>query len=96
MHRYIIGRSGSGKSTHLESLALADDGAWIFLDPHGQSAKKLADTTECIFWEPADAQWVVGFNPLKDVGPAKRHLIAAEIISLVYIAIIADTKTPSG
>jgi hypothetical protein len=81
MHRYIIGRSGSGKSTHLENLALADDGAWIFLDPHGQSARKLADTTECIFWEPADAQWVVGFNPLKNIAAAKRHLIAAETIS---------------
>jgi hypothetical protein len=81
MHRYIIGRSGSGKSTHLEHLALADDGAWIFLDPHGQSARKLADTTDCIFWEPADAQWVSGFNPLQNIPPAKRHLIAAETIS---------------
>lgn len=81
MHRYIIGRSGSGKSTHLEHLALADAGAWIFLDPHGQSARKLADTTDCIFWEPADARWIAGFNPLQNVPPAKRHLIAAEIIS---------------
>jgi hypothetical protein len=81
MHRYIIGRSGSGKSTHLENLALANDGAWIFLDPHGQSARKIADSTDCIFWEPADTRWIAGFNPLQNVPPAKRHLVAAEIIS---------------
>src|SRR6202020_1419681 len=49
--------------------------------PHGQSAKKLADTTECIFWEPANTRWLVGFNPLKNVSSAKRHLIAAEVVS---------------
>jgi hypothetical protein len=93
VHRYIIGRSGSGKSTHIENLALADEGAWIFLDPHGQSARKLADTTDCIFWEPADPRYVVGFNPLKDIPKGQRHLVAAQVISS-FKAIWAESWGP--
>jgi ABC-type lipoprotein export system ATPase subunit len=41
MHTYLIGASGSGKSTFMQSEA---DGAFAFIDKHGQGARQLADT----------------------------------------------------
>ena len=45
-HLYVIGASGVGKSTLLESMALDDIYAGrgvAFIDPHGQSAERIAD-----------------------------------------------------
>jgi hypothetical protein len=41
MHTYLIGASGSGKSTYMLSEA---EGAFAFIDKHGQAARQLADT----------------------------------------------------
>ena len=43
-HMYVVGQTGTGKSTFLENLALQDmlngDG-FAFVDPHGDTAEKL-------------------------------------------------------
>jgi hypothetical protein len=79
MHTYIIGASGSGKSTHMLSEA---DGAFAFIDKHGQAARQLADSRECIYWRPADLTHPVGFNPLENVPPDERWKVTADIVSL--------------
>jgi hypothetical protein len=81
MHEYIIGKTGVGKSTLLEHHALGNEGGFAFLDPHGDSAMKLADTIDCIFWEPSDTEHVIGFNPLKNIPSGQRHLVAAQVVS---------------
>ncbi|MBN8965817.1 MAG: ATP-binding protein [Rhizobiales bacterium] len=91
MHHYILGKSGTGKSTYLEHLALSDESGFLFLDKHGQSAERIADTIPCIYWEPArDA---IGFNPLKDSLIGQRHLVAEEVIAS-FKAIWADSWGP--
>jgi hypothetical protein len=40
MHTYLIGASGSGKSTHMLSEA---DGPFAFIDKHGEAVRQLAD-----------------------------------------------------
>ena len=45
-HMYVIGKTGMGKSTLLENMAIQDiqNGAGLtFVDPHGSTAEKLLD-----------------------------------------------------
>lgn len=76
-HEYIAGKSGSGKSVYLENHALKNEGGILFLDPHGDSAARVADDRKCIYWEP-DTR--IGFNPLKDTTQG-HHLTAERVVS---------------
>jgi hypothetical protein len=91
MHHEIIGRSRFGKSTYLENLVLSLEGGFVFLDPHGQSAEKIADTIDCIYWDAAEG--IIGFNPLKDIPPGQRHLAAAQLV-YAFKAIWRDSWGP--
>jgi hypothetical protein len=77
MHLEIIGRSRYGKSTFLEHQILNAPGGFVFLDPHGHSAERIADTIPCIYWDASETG--IGFNPL-NVSKGQEHLIAAQIV----------------
>lgn len=90
-HMYIIGKTGTGKSTFLENMIVQDiqNGHGVaFIDPHGGSAEKLLDyipewrVNDVIYLNPADVDFPVAFNPLEDLGPAKRPLIADGLMSV--------------
>src|SRR5690242_12098987 len=75
-HTYIIGRSGTGKSTLLASL-MARDGNFALIDPHGDLANQVADAADpnrTIFFHHS---MPLGFNPLDRAD----DLAAAEIVS---------------
>ena len=84
-HTYIIGKSGMGKSTLLENMAIQDiqNGEGIaFLDPHGGTAEKLLDFVpehrkkDVIYFAPFDTEYPVALNVLEKVDASKRHLVA--------------------
>ncbi|MFO0743448.1 MAG: type IV secretion system DNA-binding domain-containing protein [Candidatus Paceibacterota bacterium] len=84
-HTYIIGKSGMGKSTLLENMAIQDiqNGEGIaFLDPHGVTAEKLLDFVpehrkkDVIYFAPFDTEYPVALNVLEKVDVSKRHLVA--------------------
>jgi predicted ATPase len=84
-HTYIIGKSGMGKSTLLENMAIQDiqNGEGIaFLDPHGGTAEKLLDFVpehrkkDVIYFAPFDTEYPVALNVLEKVDISKRHLVA--------------------
>lgn len=77
MHEYVVGRTGHGKSTYLETHALNNKGGFIFLDPHGDSAQRLGETVS--YWSPVDDD--LGFNPLADIPKGQRHVVAAQVIA---------------
>ena len=89
-HIYIIGQTGTGKTTLLRNLLLqhiyAGHGVAL-IDPHGDLAADLldnfpswrADDLVCI--NPADAEFPIGFNPLANVPVAERHLVTAGLVS---------------
>jgi hypothetical protein len=89
-HVYIVGKSGSGKSTTLLNLAMHDivtgEGAAI-IDPHGDLAEAVADCippsrTHSVFYLNAgDADWPVGFNPLAGIPPERHALAASGMVS---------------
>lgn len=88
-HHYIIGRTGHGKSTYLETLARRSTGGFLFLDPHGDSAERLRDIAS--YWNPADG--ALGFNPLRDIPKGQRHLAANDVVSS-FKAIWGDSWGP--
>ncbi len=89
-HMYIIGKTGMGKSTMLENMAIQDiqNGEGLcFIDPHGSTAEKLLDfipqdrIQDVLYFAPFDIDYPVGFNVMEDVGFDKRHLVVAGLMS---------------
>ncbi len=89
-HMYIIGKTGMGKSTMLENMAIQDiqNGEGIcFIDPHGSAAEKLLEfipqdrIEDVLYFAPFDIDHPIGFNVLEDVGFEKRHLVVAGLMS---------------
>lgn len=100
-HIYITGKSGTGKSSLLFNLAEAEmcaGGGLLFIDPHGDTAQKLADAVppfrraDVIYFDPLDTH-VVGFNPLLRVEPLHRGTLAARIVEAFH-NIWADSWGP--
>lgn len=87
-HVYLIGKTGTGKSTLLFNLMLSDlrqGRGFALLDPHGDLAHAVADavpvdrTNEVLYFDPADLSHPIAFNPLERVHPDRRPLVAAHI-----------------
>lgn len=100
-HIYITGKSGTGKSSLLFNLAeneLIAGGGFLFIDPHGDTARRLADAVppfrraDVIYFDPLDTH-VVGFNPLLRVEPLHRGTVAARIVEAFH-NIWADSWGP--
>lgn len=89
-HMYVIGKTGMGKSTLLENLAIQDiqNGLGMgFIDPHGGTAEKLLDYVpehrikDVIYFAPFDIEYPISFNVLENVDPDKRHLVVSGLMS---------------
>ena len=90
-HMYLIGKTGMGKTEMLENMAVADikTGRGIGLvDPHGEFAEKVLNyipqerIDDVVYFNPADLEHPIGFNPLEIVDPDHRHLIASGIMAV--------------
>src|SRR3989344_4962297 len=90
-HIYVIGKTGMGKSTLLENMAIQDikNGEGLaFVDPHGGTAEKLLEHVpehrikDVLYFAPFDMENPVSFNVMEDVGPEKRHLVVNGLMSV--------------
>ena len=84
-HLYIIGQTGTGKSTLLFNLAMQDAKAGIgfcLIDPHGDLAADLSQNLETkhLYWQVTDPQSPYGYNPLTRVSAAFRPLVTSGLI----------------
>jgi len=90
-HLYVIGKSGMGKSTLLENMAVQDiqngEGVTI-IDPHGSMVDKMLDyvpehrINDVIYFAPFDLENPIAFNIMENVGADKRHLVASGLMSI--------------
>jgi DNA helicase HerA-like ATPase len=89
-HMYVIGKTGMGKSTLLENMAIQDirNGEGIaFLDPHGSTADRIMEYVpqsrikDVVYFAPFDMEHPVAFNVMEDVGYDKRHLVVSGLLS---------------
>ena len=85
LHTYLIGQTGTGKTTLLQNLAWQDaknGTGFCLIDPHGDLAESLHQNIERphLYWEVADPGCPLGYNPLKRVGEQFRPLVASGLI----------------
>ena len=88
-HCYIIGKTGSGKTTLLRNLIIQHihrgHGVAV-IDPHGDLAEDLlrqippSRADHLVYFDPADLEYPIGFNPLANVAPDDRPLVASGIV----------------
>jgi type IV secretory pathway TraG/TraD family ATPase VirD4 len=90
-HLYVIGKTGTGKSTLLETLIrqdLATGDGLVLLDPHGDLVERVLTAVpasrcdELVYWNVPDAERPLGFNPLAGVPPRKRALAASGLLEV--------------
>jgi hypothetical protein len=89
-HVYIIGKSGTGKTTLLENLIVQDivTGRGVgVIDPHGDLADRLLDvipryrTHDVIYFNPNDRSNPIGFNLLASVPDEQVSVVVEGIVS---------------
>jgi hypothetical protein len=89
-HVHLIGAPGTGKSTLLISMILADIEAGYgvgVIDPHGDLADEVASrlpierTGDCVLFDPADEETTVGWNILGADSDPERELLASDLVA---------------
>lgn len=89
-HVYALGKSGTGKSTLLQSMIIQDlvAGRGVgLIDPHGDLAESVLEhvpthrTNQVVYFNPGDFDRPVGFNLLRRVPSRQRPLMASTVIS---------------
>ncbi|MCK0138921.1 type IV secretion system DNA-binding domain-containing protein [Aliiroseovarius sp. F47248L] len=82
---YIIGQTGTGKSTLIENMVRQDASSGLgfcIIDPHGDLADQLAQNLgeHALYWRVADTTSPFGYNPLTRTSAAFRPIVASGLI----------------
>jgi hypothetical protein len=89
-HLYLIGKTGTGKSTLLETFLkhdLATGAGVCLLDPHGDLAERLLHfiprerVNDVVYFNPLDFEHPPPLNILDHVPRERRHLVTASLVS---------------
>lgn len=91
-HLYIIGQTGVGKSGLLELLTISDifsPYGFAVIDPHGDYALNVLKripanrAKDVIYFNPADTEFPIAFNPMEVTDPKLRNHTASELIGVL-------------
>jgi type IV secretory pathway TraG/TraD family ATPase VirD4 len=92
-HLWVIGKTGMGKSTFLANSLIEDiragAGCALF-DPHGDLAEEILSyvppwrRNDVIYFNPADIEYPIGFNPLANVEPDRRPLVVSTVVDALH------------
>ncbi|MFI5240668.1 MAG: hypothetical protein ACHQUB_03090 [Candidatus Saccharimonadia bacterium] len=92
-HSYIVGQTGTGKTTLLENLAVQDmlaGNGFAFIDPHGDTAERLMSmipknrAEDVIYFNPADTELPLGLNLFEFQSPDQKDFLIQEAIGMLY------------
>ncbi|MBU4210449.1 type IV secretory system conjugative DNA transfer family protein [Patescibacteria group bacterium] len=90
-HTYIIGKSGTGKTTLIANMAIDDirKGRGVaIIDPHGDLCENILNyipshrINDCCYFNPADPDYVYPLNILEAQNDSQRELVASSVISI--------------
>lgn len=90
-HFYIIGKSGTGKTSLIANMVLQDilNGKGVaIIDPHGDVVEEIVEripenrAKDTIYFNPADMDHPVGFNVLEVPDARYKHLIASDLMGI--------------
>lgn len=92
-HVYVVGKTGTGKSTMIANMAINDmrngEGVAV-VDPHGDLCDILLDyipshrINDVAYLDPSDIEYPFHLNPLEVKNEAFRELVASGIVSIFY------------
>lgn len=93
LHTYIIGKTGTGKSTFIENMIYDDirEGRGVaVVDPHGELIDHVLQfipldrVRDVVYFNPADHEYPVGFNLLEntDNNPEMKNVIASGVVGI--------------
>ncbi len=91
-HLYIIGQTGTGKSGLLELLTISDiysPFGFAVIDPHGDYANNILKripehrAKDVIYFNPADADFPIAFNPMEVYDNKLKTHTASELIGVL-------------
>lgn len=92
-HLYIVGKTGTGKSTTIANMAINDmrNGEGIaVIDPHGDLTNVLLDyipsyrVNDVAYLDPSDTDHPFHLNPLEIANEVQREIVASGIVSIFY------------
>lgn len=101
-HVYMIGKSGTGKSTLIENMAIDDvyEGRGVIVvDPHGELADKVLScipderVADVIVFDPADRAYPIAFNLLEAVEDDFKGMVASGFVG-IFKKIFGDSWGP--
>src|SRR5436190_13771337 len=101
-HMYVIGKTGTGKSTLIATLAHQDivhGEGFALLDPHGDLVEQVLKSLpkerqhDLIYFNVPDTAHPLAFNPLEPTEPRLRPLVTSGLIS-VFKKIWAESWGP--
>ncbi|EKD86035.1 MAG: hypothetical protein ACD_37C00515G0002 [uncultured bacterium] len=90
-HVYIIGKTGTGKSTLIANMAINDmrnRRGFCVIDPHGDLCEVLLDyipsyrVNDVIYLDPSDQERAFSLNPLEISEPHQRELVVSGIVAI--------------
>jgi len=91
-HMYIIGQTGTGKTTLLKSMIIEDmhkGRGLAVIDPHGDLFEELLNYVpenrhdDVVILDPTDTEYPVGLNLLECSSPEERYYIAREMKAII-------------
>lgn len=92
-HVYVVGQTGTGKSTFLEDVALQDmlsGNGFAFVDPHGDTVEKLLSmvprerTEDVVYFCPSDMEYPMGLNLFEFQTPDQKDFLIQEALNMLY------------
>lgn len=101
-HTYVLGKTGTGKSTLLENLIVSDlksNKGLALLDPHGDLVERMLDLVpsfrinDVIYFDPSDLEHPIPFNIMARVEYKERALVASSVLS-VFKKLFAESWGP--
>jgi len=90
-HMYVIGKTGTGKTTMLQNMMIGDIQAGrgvAVVDPHGEFAESILDYVpenrieDVVYFCPSDLDFPIAFNAVEKVGIKERHLVSSGLIAI--------------
>lgn len=91
-HFYVIGQTGTGKSSILSTMARQDvrSGKWLaMLDPHGDLAKELVGyiprerADDLVYFDPGDLSRPMGLNMLEAANEDEKQMVVADSTNIM-------------
>ncbi len=92
-HMYIIGKTGTGKSTLIANMAISDirnNKGVCIVDPHGDLCEKILDyipsyrINDVVYLDPSDLDYAFMLNPLEVTDSYQMELVVSGIVGIFH------------